>query len=127
MLLQFTKNRYGIEKENELYDFLCQQYFEEGINLNSDKVLQRIVAQMGMDQDDALDYFTSPDATKKLFAEIQKLRKKGILGVPNFRIFIDGYNEAKPLMFSGGQSKVGFIDTVRKLVKDYQKSLKVKK
>lgn len=125
--MQYTRNKYGIEKENELYDFLCQQYFEEGINLNSDKVLQRMAAQMGMDQDEALDYFASPDATKKLFGDIQKLRKKGILGVPHFRISLEGYNEAKPLSFSGGQSKAGFIDTIRKLLKDYQKSLKEKK
>lgn len=126
LLLQYTREKFPA-KEVELYHLLCQQYFEESININSDKVLQNYAANLGLNHIEALGYFTSEENVKRLFADIQKTRKKGILGVPHFQIIITGFNESNPLKFSGGQDKNNFIDIFQKMIKDYQKSLKSKK
>ena len=92
------------------------------MNLHSDRVLQSIAEEHGVDKVKAAEFFTSPANTKKLLADIQRTKKKGILGVPHFSIFIPGYNDARPVAFSGAQSKSGFTDTIQKLLKEYAKS-----
>ena len=126
LLLQFVFENYGAAKQHEVQDLLCQQYFEETVNLNSEKVLQSLSEQAGIDKIKAAEFFMSPTNVRKLFADIQKRKKKGILGVPYFIIYIDGYNETRPITFSGSQSKSGFVDTFHKLIKDYHKASKVK-
>ena len=127
LLLQYAREKYGTAKEVELYHLICQQYFEEAVNINSDKVLQGFAANLGLNQDEALAFFTAEENVKKLFSEIQKTRKKGILGIPYFQIYITGFNDSKPLTFSGGQDKNNFIDIFHRMLKDYQKQMKSKK
>lgn len=126
LLLQFVFENYGPGKESEVRDLLCQQYFEEAVNLHSDKVLQMLAERCGVDKVKALEFFTSPTSVKRLHSEIQKTKKKGILGVPHFIIHIDGYNDKRPVTFSGGQNKSGFVDTFNKLLKEYHKANKTK-
>jgi Predicted dithiol-disulfide isomerase involved in polyketide biosynthesis len=126
LLLQYARENYGTSKEVELYYLICQQYFEESVNINSDKVLQKFAADVGINHTEAAEYFTSEPNIKKLFADIQKTKKKGILGVPHFLISLVGFNDSRPLQ-TGGQDKTGFLDVFQKLLKDYQKQMKSKK
>ena len=126
LLSQFALENYGALKQREVLELMSQKYFEEAYNLNSDRVLQAMAQEAGIDKDAALAFFTSPTNVKKLFTEIQKLKKKGILGVPYYHIYIEGYNDTKPLAFSGSQTTKGFVETFQKLIKEYHKSLRPK-
>ncbi|XP_066930348.1 uncharacterized protein [Clytia hemisphaerica] len=126
LLLQFAREYQGPQKETELYYLICQQYFEEALNINSDKVLQSLAAQVGLNPEHALNYFTSEDNIKKLYGEIQKTKKRGLLGIPLFQISIVGFNDAKPLQI-GGQDKSGFTEIFNKMLRDYNKQMKSKK
>ena len=126
LALQYARERYGPSKETELYYTLCQQYFEEALNINSDKVLQHLINEAGMDPQEALKFFTSEENVKKLFNDIQKTKKRGVLGVPYFQISLVGFNDNNPLLI-GGQDRNGFTEIFNKMLKDRQKHLKSKK
>jgi len=124
LLSQYVLDTYGAEKQAEILDIMCKSYFEEAVNLNSDKVLMNLSQEAGIDKEKAFEYFTSQKNAKKLFTEFQKVKKRGIVGVPYYSIYIPGYNDNRPVAFSGSQSKSGFVDTLNKLLKEYHKSLK---
>lgn len=126
LALQFVRERYGPTKETELYYTLCQQYFEEALNINSDKVLQHLISEAGMDPQEAIKFFTSEENAKKLFTDVQKTKKRGVLGVPHFQISLVGFNDNSPLLI-GGQDRNGFTEIFQKMLKDRQKRLKSKK
>ncbi|XP_065668738.1 uncharacterized protein LOC100211789 isoform X1 [Hydra vulgaris] len=126
LLLQFVLEQYGQEKQSKMHELLCKQYFEESVNLNSDTVLKQLSEEVGIDSVSAAQYFTSPSNVKRLFNDLKKLKKRGIVGVPYFQFSIDGATDIQPVGFSGAQSKAGFIDTITKLLKEYQKGTKPK-
>ncbi|XP_065668739.1 uncharacterized protein YwbO isoform X2 [Hydra vulgaris] len=122
----FVLEQYGQEKQSKMHELLCKQYFEESVNLNSDTVLKQLSEEVGIDSVSAAQYFTSPSNVKRLFNDLKKLKKRGIVGVPYFQFSIDGATDIQPVGFSGAQSKAGFIDTITKLLKEYQKGTKPK-
>ena len=126
MLLQFVLEHYGQQKQSELYELLCKQYFENSLNLNSDSVLKQLSEEVGIDSIAAVQFFTSPSNVKKLFKDIQKRKMRGVVGVPYFQFSVDKITDIQPIGFSGAQSKSGFIDTFQKLLKEYQKVTKAK-
>lgn len=79
-----------------------------------------------MDPEEGLKFFTNEENVKKLFNDIKKTKKRGVLGVPHFQISLVGFNDNTPLLI-GGQDKAGFTDIFHKMLKDHQKHMKSKK
>ena len=66
LLSQFALENYGTLKQREVLELMSQKYFEEAYNLNSDRVLQTMAQEAGIDKDAALAFFTSPTNVKTI-------------------------------------------------------------
>ena len=117
LVTEYTLKNYGPEKQHELVEILLQKYFEEGLDINSYKVLLDITESVNIDKS-ALTYATSADNIKRLIYDVNATQRKGIRGVPYYEIFVEGINDTKPYVISGAQADAAFLSIFNKLFED---------
>lgn len=98
-------------------EILLQKYFEEGLDINSDKVLLDIIESVNIDKS-ALTYATSAENIERLIHDVNAVQRKGIRGVPYYEIYVEGINDTKPYVISGAQADAVFLSIFNKLFKE---------
>lgn len=100
-LLEYAREKYGVEKQNELAEALFQAYFTDGTYL-IEKNLVDIAKRIGLDAKEAQEVVTNMEKIEAAHESAKNWSRRGVTGVPCF--FINGQR-----CFSGAQDKESFI------------------
>jgi len=82
---------------NRLVEWLFQAYFIAGRDLACPEVLADIAAEAGLARDAAAAFLASDQGTDKIVAAETEAHRRGVHGVPDFRIGAIGFSGAQPI------------------------------
>ncbi len=86
-LLYYVKQQDdGEKKQNDLITILFRNYFEEEQDLSDHQVLIKAAEQIGFNGNQIKEFLQSNQYVKEVQQEINQSQRKGISGVPHFRI-----------------------------------------
>ncbi|XP_065919079.1 uncharacterized protein YwbO-like isoform X2 [Dysidea avara] len=95
-------------KQHELQEVIFRTYFQDGQNIYSDSVLEKCVAEVGMDPTVVKTVLRDSRASDHYDKAIEEAFQRDVNGVPYFEIYL----ASNPLIrqqFSGAQSPETFI------------------
>jgi len=102
-LVEYVRQKYGIEKQNDLMEELFKCYFELEKNIGSNQVLEEALVNCGI-SDPIKDFLNSDQLKNEVLQLIHKYQyQRSISGVPHF-IINDNFQ------LSGAQEKEVFLD-----------------
>ena len=82
---------------NQLVERLFQAYFVAGRDLASPEVLADIAAETGLSRDAAAAFLATDQGTDDIVAAETEAHRRGVHGVPDFRIGTVGFSGAQPI------------------------------
>ena len=101
-------NDNGEKKQNQLIDLLFRASFEQEEDLSDHRVLVRMAGQLAFDEQQIQAFLRSDRFNDEVRREIDENRKRGITGVPHFRL-----NDR--LELSGARSPEEFLHAFQSL------------
>ncbi|XP_064638165.1 uncharacterized protein LOC135494246 [Lineus longissimus] len=107
VLMDFTLQKYGAERQNDLAESLFKAYFTDGTQLNKADLLD-LAREMNLDVAAADQAMSDQAMFEEIYKKDEEWKKKGVSGVPYFLM------NGKPT-FSGAQDVSAFLATFEKV------------
>jgi predicted DsbA family dithiol-disulfide isomerase len=74
------------DKQEQINRVLIQQYFAEGLNVDDAESLANIASSVGLNRDDVMAAFTSPEIAAEMLEKRNRVRSFDVRSVPTFII-----------------------------------------